>query len=174
VTVPRHVVITGLMGSGKTTLGRALAEELGRPFVDSDTTLQRVTGESAREIAAGDGLERLHALEAELLRDALAAEVPAVVAAAASTIEDADARAALATPDIAVIWLRGAAPTLARRATPGGHRPTEALATISAQAPRREPLYASVAAATIDVDDLAPREVLAAALHALRSWRPPA
>ncbi|HEY7522408.1 MAG TPA: shikimate kinase [Candidatus Limnocylindrales bacterium] len=173
MTPNRHLVVVGLMGSGKTTLGRALAKELGRRFVDSDTALEQATGETAREIADDEGLDRLHVLEAKVLHDTLESDEPSVVASAASTIEDDGARAALTNPDVGVIWLRGTPATLAGRvtATTDGHRPSAALAAIDEQAPRREPLYGSVADITIDVDDLAPRDVVAAAIEALRSRR---
>jgi len=55
MTSTRHLVLVGLMASGKTTVGQTLAARLGRPFVDNDVVLERRTGRSAREIAAADG-----------------------------------------------------------------------------------------------------------------------
>ncbi len=46
----RHVVLVGLMGSGKTTVGRLLAARLGRPLVDSDAVIEGTTGRTVREI----------------------------------------------------------------------------------------------------------------------------
>ena len=74
-----HVVLIGLMGSGKTTVGRALADVLGRPFRDSDTDLLERTGHSARDLAARDGVEALHVLELEHLLDAVRGSTPAVI-----------------------------------------------------------------------------------------------
>ena len=45
-----HLSLIGFMGSGKSTLGRALADRLGRPFVDTDAEVERTLGLSIREI----------------------------------------------------------------------------------------------------------------------------
>jgi shikimate kinase len=160
VRSPTHVVVVGLMGSGKTTLGKALAERLGRGFVDSDQQLRRTDGRTARQIEAQDGVDELHRLEAVSLLDALREPAPSVIAAAASTIEDAAARDGLARDDVLVIWLRGSAAVLARRAAGGSHRPAGPLAELREQVGRREPLFDQVADITVDVDDRTPAEVL--------------
>src|SRR5215208_4289943 len=77
-----HVVVVGLMGSGKTTVGRALADRLGWPFRDSDPEIQAVTGRTVRELRDDLGVDAMHDLEADQLLDALAAPGPAVVAPA--------------------------------------------------------------------------------------------
>jgi dephospho-CoA kinase len=59
---PTHLVMVGLMGSGKTTVGMALARRLGLPHRDSDVDLLARTGRSARAIAAADGVEALLAV----------------------------------------------------------------------------------------------------------------
>ncbi|HEY4752428.1 MAG TPA: shikimate kinase, partial [Candidatus Limnocylindrales bacterium] len=68
----RHVVLLGTMGSGKTTVGRLLAERLGRPLRDSDPEIEAATGYTAREIRDRDGPDALHDLEARLLLSTLA------------------------------------------------------------------------------------------------------
>ena len=55
----RHVVLVGLMGSGKTTVGRLVARRLGWPLVDNDVELGRRIGMTAREFTAREGLDRL-------------------------------------------------------------------------------------------------------------------
>jgi shikimate kinase len=150
---PRHVVVSGLMGSGKTTVGRRLARALGWPYRDSDADLEAATGMSARELAARDGIEALHRLELRHLLDALAADTPSVISAAASTIDEPDGRAALADPSITVIFLRIDPTVAAARVTKSHHRPSpEALAV---QAERREPWFRQVA--TFEFDTAATR-----------------
>ena len=166
----RHIVVVGLMGSGKTTLGRSVAQRLGRPFVDSDAAIEAAGGRTAREIADTDGIDALHRLEADGLIRALSAEMPSVVAAAASTIDAPECRRRLGGPDVGVVWLRGSPEALASRASAGGHRPLledHAVKVLAAQAAHREPFFTEVADIIVDVDDRSPNEVLQAALTAV-------
>src|SRR5262245_40357019 len=95
MTRAQHVVLIGLMGSGKTTAGRALAKLLRRPFVDNDEWLERRTGRTAPPIAAGSGVEALHDIEADVLIEALDSAEPSVIDAAASAPLRGSVRAAL-------------------------------------------------------------------------------
>jgi shikimate kinase len=116
---PRHVVVVGSMAVGKSTIGRALAARLGRPFRDSDDDLEATQGLTGRALAERDGVDALHRWEAEHLRAALAGTRPAVVAAAASVVEDDASLAALREPF--VVWLRAPAAILAQRIADGTH-----------------------------------------------------
>jgi shikimate kinase len=169
---PRHVVIVGLMGSGKSTLARGLADELERPVVDSDEQLRRSVERTAREIAESDGLATLHRIEADLLLGSLGDPGPAVIAAAASTIEDDRCREAMQAADVFVIWLRGSVETLASRVLSSRHRPLIAddpAKVLAAQMDAREPLFATVADAVIDIDGASREEVRTAALALLNA-----
>jgi shikimate kinase len=141
------------MGSGKTTLGRQIALERERPLLDSDEQLARRTGLTAAEFADRDGIDALHELEAELLLEALAQSAPAVITAAASTIEDPRCRAVL--HDAFVIWLRADPALLATRVRAQSHRPLDDdfEAQLRAQATRRDPLFAAVADVIEDAGD---------------------
>lgn len=61
------IFLTGFMGVGKSTVGRALAERLGVSFIDLDAAIERETGSSIVEIFADEGEERFRALEREAL-----------------------------------------------------------------------------------------------------------
>lgn len=129
---PRHVVLLGLMGAGKTTTARALARHLGWPVRDNDEDLEAGTGRTGAQIAATEGVARLHALEAELLVAALTGPVATVIAAAGSVVDAADARRAIATRATAV-WLDAPADTLTVRAATGTHRRSMADAEVVAR-----------------------------------------
>lgn len=160
------------MGSGKTSVGRRVADHLGWPFRDSDREIEAATGLSVRELGERDGIDAMHALEAQHVLDALADPAPSVIAAAAFTIEVAEVRGALLRPEIVPFWLRAEPHVLASRFTRGPHRPwygdsPEAFLTV--QAARRHPLFAAVDPIVIDVDRARPPAVAARAIEALAS-----
>lgn len=70
----RDLILTGFMGTGKTTVGRILAEQYGLRFVDMDEEIERHAGRSIPEIFASCGEERFRQLETEVLRDLAAGE----------------------------------------------------------------------------------------------------
>ncbi len=115
-----HVVLVGLMGSGKTTVGELVAGLLGWAFSDSDEWIEGVAGVTGAEVARRDGVDELHRLEARHLLEALASEVPTVIAAAASVVDDPVCREALA--GAYVVWLDPPVEALAERAAVGDHR----------------------------------------------------
>ncbi len=123
-TEDRHIVLVGMMGSGKTSVGRQLAERLGRPFLDSDAQVEARTGSTVREIFETEGLGEaaFRVLEAEALAHALADPVPSVIAAAGGVVLDSANRARLRAT-ATVVWLRAEPAVLATRVTGGVHRP---------------------------------------------------
>ena len=166
-----HMVVSGLMGSGKTTVGRLLAEALGWAWRDSDADIAASTGATVREWRDREGVDAMHRREAAQLLEALAAPEPNVVSAAASVVEDPRAREAMSAPGVRVVWLRASPSVLAKRFASEPHRPAYGAvpaAFLAEQATRREPLLAGIGAHIIDVDDLAPDEVVARAMEALR------
>jgi shikimate kinase len=172
MTSPRHLVLIGSMGAGKSTIGTLLSAATGLPLVDNDRVLASEEGVAA-DIARRRGVAALHERECRQLLAALAAPSPAVVNAAASTIESPGCRAALA--DHVVAWLRITPEVAAERLHEEAHRrdlgpdPVEALRALAA---RRDPQYAAVADVVVDVDAVTPaeacrivRDAYAAAIH---------
>lgn len=64
----RNVVVTGFMGTGKSTIGKLLAEKLGRPFMDTDEEIERRVGMSIPEIFRRDGEARFRHIERRMCR----------------------------------------------------------------------------------------------------------
>ena len=63
----RSIALVGLMGAGKTTIGRKLAQILGLPFVDSDAEIERVSRMTVSELFAAYGEPEFRALEARVV-----------------------------------------------------------------------------------------------------------
>ena len=151
----RHVVLVGLMGSGKTTVGRLVADRLGWPLRDSDAEIEARTGRTVRELDETVGTDAMHALEAEALLGALGSPDPAVILAAASVADDDACLAALRDPSLLVAWLRISPATAAARFESRGHRPRfgdDPAAFLAEQAARRDPRLRSIATLELDAD----------------------
>jgi shikimate kinase len=140
-------------------VGALVAPRLGRPFVDNDAQLHALTGRTAREIAAADGIDALHDLELDALRAALASPTPSVIATAASTVDESAGRLAIGTARD-IVWLRAGPTVTSARAGAGDHRPAVEHAA-------RDQLYEAVATAVIDTDDIDPAGAAAKVLAAI-------
>jgi len=142
------------MGAGKTSVGRRVAKRLQRPLLDGDEVLaDRTGGQTAAEVVAAEGAERLHALEAEIALDMVRTSSPAVIGPAASVIEVEAVRDALG--DHFVVWLTGAVERLAADAAGKPHRPFvdrgDPLELLTRQMAVREPLVLPIADLVVDV-----------------------
>jgi shikimate kinase len=147
------IVLVGLMGAGKSTVGRLVAQRLDRPFLDNDQTIEARVGSSVRELWESGGEAAYRQLESAFVLDAIAAEQPAVVAAPAGVVLDPPVRDALRSAY--VVWLRGEPGTLAYRVRPGDHRPllgSNPEAVLTTMAAERAHLYQQVADAIVDID----------------------
>ncbi len=157
-----RLLLIGMMGSGKTTTGRALAARLGARYLDSDEQVEAATGRSVAEILDSDGEAAFRSEEACALQAALQLEPPVVIAVAGGAVLDPVNRQRIADAGT-VVWLRAAPATLARRVGDGAGRPLLAgdpagnLVRLDAE---RRPLYSELADVVVDVDDLGPAEVV--------------
>ena len=161
-----HVVLVGLMGSGKTTVGRQVARRLDRPFIDSDAEVEAATGKTVREIFEDVGEAAFRRVETDVLVRALDSRPPAVIAAAGGVVLDPTNRRLL-RERATVVWLRGRPETLARRVTRGAHRPLldgDPAAALARMHADREHLYEEVADHVVDIDGCERDDVVAAVM----------
>ena len=164
-----HLVLVGMMGSGKTSVGQRVAARLHRPFLDSDEQVEARTGRTVREIFETDGEATFRGLEAEALAEALARPQPVVVAAAGGVVLDPGNRRRL-QQGATVVWLRAEPAVLATRVRSGDHRPLlgdDPLAVLEGMEEAREPLYREVADHVVDVDQKPVAEVVEIVLEVI-------
>ncbi|HLF60943.1 MAG TPA: shikimate kinase [Acidimicrobiia bacterium] len=159
-----HVVIVGSMASGKTTVGRGIAERLGLAFVDSDDQIRDLTGADGARIAATDGVEALHRLELEVFWKALQSPQPTVITAAASVIEDEAVRDALRR--VRCVWVDASEETLRGRRSSSSHR-REITDDEARRLAAREPLFASCAEVTVDTGSVTEHDAVSIAVEAI-------
>jgi shikimate kinase len=154
---PQHVVLLGLMGAGKTSVGRSLALRLGCRLSDSDEQIRLKTGKTVRQLRNDIGVDAMHALESDHLLAALAEVEPSVVCAAASVVDDERCRDALSNSQATTVWLRATPRTLAERFVSSSHRPLygdDPASFLLDQSASRSPFFGAVSRVIVDVDDL--------------------
>jgi shikimate kinase len=140
----RSIVLVGLMGAGKSTVGRRLARRLGLPFVDSDEEIERAADHEIKEIFDRFGEASFRDGERRVLRRLISGP-PKVIATGGGAFIDAGTRALILERCIAV-WLEAEVETLAARVARRGHRPLLAgkdpHSLLESLAEVRNPVYA--------------------------------
>jgi shikimate kinase len=109
----RHLVLVGLMGVGKTTVGRECAERLGRSFVDLELIMTHAAM-PIEELWREQGEDRFRMMEREVVVDVCASPAPLVIACGGGTVVDAENRRRLRDAGV-VVWLRAPTSVLAAR-----------------------------------------------------------
>lgn len=169
VTVER-VVLTGFMGSGKTTAGRLLAERLGWSFRDLDNEVERRDGRTVPQIFAESGEAGFRRLESEALASLLGRR-RVVVALGGGAPEVLGNRLLLEqTPRTVVVYLQAPLEVLLQRcerAAEAGETPRPLLAEAEARLRRRHPLYDSLADHRVATAELSAEAVCAAVVERL-------
>ena len=161
------VVLVGVPGAGKSTVGQALAARLGVGFRDTDADVEASTGRQIADIFVESGEPEFRALEAAAVSTALA-EHAGVLALGGGAVMDPQTRAWLAARP--VVWLRVGLAAAAQRAGLGVARPVllgNVRAQMKALMDSRAPLYSEVARVVVDTDSLSVDDVVARILTEL-------
>ena len=142
------VAVAGYMGAGKSTVGRLVADALGRPFVDSDAAIEEQAGMEIPEIFSRKGELWFRRMEERIIRDILAGE-PGVLALGGGALGRERTRGLLGRV-ARVVWLK-LDPDVAWERVAGSDRPLAGeKERFLRRAAQREPVYADCADMTID------------------------
>lgn len=165
-----RILLLGLMGAGKTSVGAAVAASLGWTYVDNDDLLRSRTGLDGATLLAEQGSVALRAAEVAAFRAALDDPEPAVLSVAGGVVLDQASRALVRDGGF-VVWLRADPAVLAKRVADDrtrarlGDDPESALRTLAAA---REPHYAALADLVLDASSATVNELAEAVVAAVR------
>ena len=166
---PRSIVLVGMMGAGKSSVGRRLATRLHLPFVDADTEIEAAAGMSIPEIFATHGEDYFRIGEARVIARLLDGG-PQVLATGGGAFMNVATREVIAAKGISV-WLKADFDVLMRRIRRRTDRPLlktdDPGATLAGLLAERDPVYA-LADLTIQSLDVAHEAVVEAIVDALR------
>ena len=164
----RTIVLVGLMGAGKTKIGRRLAARLSLPFFDSDTEIERAAGETIEEIFRNRGEAVFRDGEHRVIARLLSQPIH-VLATGGGAFMDPATRTVIARRGVSV-WLRADLDVLLARVSRRNNRPLlqerDPRAVLAELIERRHPVYAE-ADLTIDSGDSAPELTVTRAIAAL-------
>ena len=168
----RHLVLVGLMGAGKTSVGARCAAALGRPFVDTDELVEATAGQTVSEIFGSEGEAGFRARERTAVADACASPEPLVIACGGGAVLDPENRAAMRAHGV-VVWLRASPERLAERVGSGDGRPLlgggTPVETLERLAVLRAAAYEATAHVAIDTDGIGVDEVTSRVMQELAS-----
>lgn len=162
----RNLVLIGMMGTGKSTVGRILARRLDRPFVDTDAVVAARAGRTVADLFAELGERRFRALESEVVRGAAALRGQVVAVGGGAVLDPGNVTHLRGTGDL--VLLDGDPAALAARITAQqGDRPdrpllaatTDPAARLTALRHDRDDAYLAAASHAIDTTTRTPEEV---------------
>ncbi len=171
VEAPRTIVLVGLMGAGKSTIGRRLASELGLPFVDADSEIETAAGLSIEELFERHGEPAFREGERRVMARLLAGP-RCVIASGGGAFIDPDTRAQMRASALS-IWLRADLEALLRRTGRRNNRPLlkkeEPAVVLARLIEQRYPIYAE-ADITVESHADAPEETLVEVMQKLAAF----
>lgn len=168
---PRSVVLVGMMGAGKSSVGRKLAARLGLAFVDADNEIEAAAGMSIPDIFETRGEAEFRSGEARVIARLLETG-PQVLATGGGAFMNADTRATIRAKGVSV-WLRADFDVLMKRIRRRNDRPMlktdNPAATLRKLIEHRYPVYAE-ADITVDSRDVLHEVIVDEILDALRGY----
>lgn len=171
----RAIVLVGLMGAGKTSIGRRLAERLGLAFVDADTEIEKAAGKSIPDIFAEHGEAHFRDGERRVILRLLE-NGPQVLATGGGAFMNPETRAAIKANAVSV-WLRAELDVLLKRVAKRGGRPLldnrDPAEVLQNLINLRYPVYAE-ADITVESLDVQHTQMVNAVLKALADHKPAA
>lgn len=167
----RPIVLVGLMGAGKTTIGRRLAAKLGLSFVDADHEIELAAGKTIPEIFADHGEAYFRDGERKVIARLLASG-PAILATGGGAFMNDETRQNIHKSGVAV-WLKADLPLLMKRVKKRSNRPllrTENPEDVMRKLiEERYPIYAK-ADVTVESRDVAHSSMVGDVIRALAQW----
>lgn len=164
----RNLIFVGLMGAGKSVIGRMVAQQLSMPFIDTDAEIERVSRMTISELFASYGETEFRALETRVIERLLKGG-PRVISTGGGAFINERTRAAIKRDGVSV-WLRADLEVLWERVSRREHRPllkTEnPKQTLENLMNQRYPIYAE-ADLTVDSRDVRKETVTAEVLAAI-------
>jgi len=170
----RHaIVLVGLMGSGKTTVGKRIAQELGYDFTDSDDLVASTTGKSVRDIFSQDGEAVFRKYESDAIRLTLVdGNSPIVLATGGGAVISSENRTIISDHASHVVWLDASVDDLLVRTKSGAGRPLldgDASKTLQSLSDQRSAWYEEIATLRIDTRGKSATKVCSLVLEAIHA-----
>ena len=169
--LPRTLVLVGLMGAGKSAIGRRLATRLGLPFADADLEIELAAGCSVEDIFATYGEPAFRDVERKVIARLLEGPVQ-VLATGGGAYMDRSTRDTVARNGIS-LWLRADLETLLARTARRSNRPLlkqgDPRAVLTDLIAQRYPVYAE-ADLVVDSSDAPPEQTVDTVVEALQAF----
>jgi shikimate kinase len=157
----RRIWLVGMMGSGKSTVGAALAGRLGWVALDTDAVVEARAGKPIAALWREQGEPAFRAFEVGAIAEASATAEPTVISVGGGAVLDPANRARMSGSG-SVVWLQAAVPTLVTRIGTGASRPAlgdDPLSAVAGVDEARRPHYRQLADMVVQVDELTPDEI---------------
>jgi shikimate kinase len=160
-STPQNVILIGFMGTGKTSIGRQVAQSLGFEFVDTDEQIVEIAGKPITGIFSEDGEDHFRQLETEILRSTTSCGNKVISTGGGAVLREENRR--LLSAAGYVIWLNASPKAILERVSRNRERPllqtADPLGTIETLLSQRRQYYLETADFTIDTDELSPDEI---------------